>query len=555
MLNLPYVPQHYPDEILGSWLARTALLNGRGAWRTLLEESGFGRRMEKPLFDMPDFDSRVNNLLNHLGCSYEYALLNLSTFPYWASFERSNTAFVKGSSEVKALVNKGKVVSQLGRVGHQSSQSLSLKPYFCSLCLISDLSNYGEPYWHRSHQLPTVYYCPTHHIPLQNKCPNCAISNKTGGKSLMPLPSLVCSCGYDYSKPVKNLIFSGEIYLRLTKVSIAALENKEQNWCAENVKAYFRNLTLEILGSRKGQFFLKINEIFHAEKISVTKYLIKPPGHSSLELFNRNPISLRAPDFCLFLASMDIDFEIASKNFSDSCIPCLLRDKRKVGVPKSVEIALKELTKRIKHNPNGSPAIHKMLYWYLRINALDSLKSLKPNIDQKPIPTIEEDRLKIQTFLSKQLKSQYNNTSAIVRARIRDSAWLEDQKQQKYRESKANKIVTKQQMHDKLIEILKHKLQEMLHNERRPERITFIRLGTHIGFSASQIIDLIKKYPDFNQEVKRINNDKERRQLVWAAKELKNEGVVLTAEKIQRKASLPFSPKTSYVVKQLLNDK
>ncbi|MFZ2538815.1 MAG: TniQ family protein, partial [Oscillospiraceae bacterium] len=540
-----------------SWLARTALLNGRGAWRTLLEESGFGRRIEKPLFDMPDFDSRINNLLNILGCTYEYALLNMSTFRYWASFESSKTEFVKGTSKVKALVNKGKVVSQLGRVGHQFSQSLSLKPYFCSLCLISDLSNFGEPYWHRSHQLPTVYYCTKHHIPLQNKCTNCAISNQRGGKNLMPLPSLICSCGFDYRKPVNNLILSNESYQRLTKISVAALENKEQSWCADNVKAYFKNLTFETLGSKRGQILSKINEVFNAEKISSTRFSIKPPGHFGLELFNRNPITFRALDFCLFLASVNIGFEIASKNFIESHVftPSLPKLKKVVGVPQSMDLALKALSDRIKHNPSGSPSKYKMLYWYLRLNALDSLKSLIPNMDQKPIPTIEKDRFNIQHLLSKQSKSQYNNTASIVRATIRDSAWLNEKIQQKYKESQTKKRDDQQQKDDKLLEILKQKLHEILDNEERPERITLIRLGTYIGFSASQINDLCKKYPDFNQEVKKVNLDKFRRQLIWAAKELKNEGVVLTAKKIQRKASLPFSPTTNGIVKQLLLEK
>lgn len=557
MINFPYVPQPYPDEILGSWLARIALLNGRGAWRTLLEESGFGRRIEKPLFDMPDFDTKTNNLLNHLGCTYEYALLNLSTFQYWASFECSNTEYLKGTAEVKALIQKGKVVSQLNRVGHQSSQSISLKPYFCSLCLISDLSNFGEPYWRRSHQLPTVYYCPTHHIPLQNKCTGCSISNLTGGKNLMPLPSMVCSCGYDYRKQENSLVFSSEIYQRLTKVSIDALQNQKQNWCADNVKAYFKNLTLEYLGAKKGQIYQKIKKIFGAEEISPSRFLIKPPGHIGPELFFRPPSLFRSSEYCLILASMDIDFVSASESFSGSILlmPCPPMQNKVVGVPENVESAFTQLSERIKHCPNSPISRHATLYWYLRINAVDSLKCFLPNIHQQPIPTIEEDRSKIKILLSTQSKPKYNNSAPIVRATIRDNAWLDNQKQEKYQNSKNQIKVNKQQQDCLLFEKLKHKLQEILNNENRPERITLIRLGAHISYSASQIIQFAKKFPELNQEIKKINNDKMRRQLVWAAKELKSEGVILTAKKIHRKASLPFSPISSRIVHQLLINK
>lgn len=556
MMDFPFVPQPYPDEILGSWLARISLLNGSGAWRTLLETCGYGRRMERPLFDIPTYDSKIHCLLGHLGVSYEDTLMNLTTYPYWATFESTNE-FIKGSSKLKALQSKGKVVTFLHRVGHQNQSIGSAKPYFCPLCLISDSSNFGQPYWHRSHQLLTLYYCPTHHIPLQNKCMACGTSNISGGKKLRPLPSLVCSCGHDYRKDSESFVTSNEIYRRLTKVSIDALENKEQNWNADNVKSYFSNLALEKLGPKKGETYIRIKHVFMAEEISESRYLIRPVGFSEQAVFRRNPFLFKAPDFCLILASMNIDFATAAKEFGNT--PQLKKSfpgyKKVVGLPESVEVAFSELSKRRKRHPKVSLARYKTLYWYLRFNGVNALKMLTPNVDLLPIPSCEDDRTEILNTLSKHTNSKYKNTAAIVRATIRDSAWLDDLTQQKYKESKVKKIVAQQHIDDKLIEILKHKLKEILDNERRPERITFIRLGSYIGFSASQIIQLLKKYPEFSREVKRINEEKPRRQLVWAAKELKNEGVVPTTNKIYHKASLPYSPTTSNVVKQLVTDK
>lgn len=37
---------------------------------------------------------------------------------------------------------------------------------FCPLCYRVDESKYGEPYWHRAHQIPLMPLCPTHKIPL-----------------------------------------------------------------------------------------------------------------------------------------------------------------------------------------------------------------------------------------------------------------------------------------------------------------------------------------------------------------------------------------------------
>lgn len=556
MIDIPFVPQPYPDEILGSWLARVALLNGKGAWGVLLEASSFNRKVGRLFFDMPVYDSKVDSFLSHLGYSYDDALLNLSTYPYWAAFECSNSDFVKGSSRVKALINKGKVVSHIHRVGHLFSLAAPIGPSFCPLCLISDYSNFGEPFWHKSHQLPTVYYCPTHHVPLQNKCTACGIFNIAGGKRMMPLPTLICSCGHDYRKQTKNLISSNEIYKRLTKVSVDALENKEQNWSADNVRAYFSNLAILKLGSKRGETYAKIKEIFNAEEISNSHFTIKPTGYIGPTLYRRNPTLFRAPDYCLILASMDIDFADGAKEFSGSSRPIqsLPKQNKLAGIPENVEFAFTELSKRLKQNPNRTIASHNILYWYLKIKAVDKLKNLIPNVNLQPIPPIEEDRARILNLSSKKSKSQCRQV-AYLRATIRDSAWLESHKKQKSKITKHNTMISKQRHDDLLLKKLKQKIHEILNNEYRPERITLTRLGTHVGFSAGQMTLFVKKNPELSEIVKMINYDKFRRQLVWAANELKTNGIVLTADKIYRKASLRFSLSTKKIVDQLLIDK
>ncbi len=75
--HLPYEPPPYPDEILGSWLARIAVHNGPGAWGSLLEEIGYDRGLiNLKLFDMVNYDDRIEKLLNVLGTCYEKATWN-----------------------------------------------------------------------------------------------------------------------------------------------------------------------------------------------------------------------------------------------------------------------------------------------------------------------------------------------------------------------------------------------------------------------------------------------------------------------------------------------
>jgi len=555
MIKIPFVPQPYPDEILGSWLARVALLNGKGAWKVLLEASGFNRKVGRLFFDMPVYDTKVDTFLSHLGYSYDDALWNLSTYPYWATFESSRSEFMKGSSTAKALINKGKVVSHINRLGHQFNLATPIEPWFCSLCLTSDYSNFGEPFWHKSHQLPTVYYCPTHDVPLQNKCTACGIFNVTGGKRMMPLPRLTCSCGYDYTKQTKNIVRSNEIYKRLTKVSIDALENRGQNWSVDNVKAYFDNIAIQKLGPRKGETYIKIKEIFKAEEISNYHFTINPSGYIGPTLYHRNPTLFRASEYCMILASMDIDFTNAAIEFSSSFRQTLSQPNHKKlpGIPDNVDFALTELSKRLSQNPNQPAASHKMLYWYLKIKAIDKLKILIPNMIQQSIPTLAKDRAKILNWASKKTKL-YCREVSYLRASIRDSAWLESLKMQQSTLNKQNTKNSKQGRDDLLLKKMKQKIHEIVNKENRPERITLTGLGTHIGFSAGQMTLFVKKHPELTTIVKFINDDKFRRQLVWAANELKANGIVLSEDKIYRKASLRYSTSLKMIVDQLLID-
>ena len=39
--------------------------------------------------------------------------------------------------------------------------------YYCPDCAEEDRKTYEETYWHRIPQLPGVWHCPVHHVPLR----------------------------------------------------------------------------------------------------------------------------------------------------------------------------------------------------------------------------------------------------------------------------------------------------------------------------------------------------------------------------------------------------
>ena len=74
---LPFRLNAYPDEVIGSWLARLKLHNDCGPWRRLLGVTGFGRTLQCAPFERLDWSPKYERLLAALGISYEQAVLSL----------------------------------------------------------------------------------------------------------------------------------------------------------------------------------------------------------------------------------------------------------------------------------------------------------------------------------------------------------------------------------------------------------------------------------------------------------------------------------------------
>ncbi|MEJ1937927.1 TniQ family protein, partial [Nostoc sp. NIES-2111] len=165
MLRIPYVPTAYPDELLASLLTRLILHNGSGLWRSLLEESGYGRRTISPFFAPQMQDDKFDRLLAALGYTYSDMLRELTVLPFWMAF--NNATDVR--FQVRLDTSQGPLTT-LSRLG---SRQVTPGARYCPSCLTEDTETYGEPYLHRQHQLPVVIVCPRHGAMLRFSCPGC----------------------------------------------------------------------------------------------------------------------------------------------------------------------------------------------------------------------------------------------------------------------------------------------------------------------------------------------------------------------------------------------
>lgn len=161
-MALPYFPKPHPGELLYSILARFRRHMGLRSAHAM--EVLFGNRLIAATFDLPN---NLQALSDHIGEEGDFAaerVLQLMTlFPYFTAFE---------PVEVRERVRLSMIGAGEGRhavagiTAFRVGQIPAMR--FCPDCLSDMKGLYGEIYWRRDHQLPSVIVCPEHGVILRN---------------------------------------------------------------------------------------------------------------------------------------------------------------------------------------------------------------------------------------------------------------------------------------------------------------------------------------------------------------------------------------------------
>ncbi len=160
MGRLDFCPEIFPDETLFSFVSRYHRLTGFREFRNTVELL-FGTHKVSLHCDFPQYLHVASAMLFP---EEEPSLVidNLTIFPYFRPYLSSRqiekaTAYLTGrqTGAIKTLL--GMVASQVG--------AATLYRY-CPACLDADRCTYGQAYWHRIHQIPGVWVCPAHQLPL-----------------------------------------------------------------------------------------------------------------------------------------------------------------------------------------------------------------------------------------------------------------------------------------------------------------------------------------------------------------------------------------------------
>ena len=160
-----FFPAPYPDECYYSILCRYYVRSGSmGYRRTALELFGNMQCLSTSVF----FPIRLERIKlwvpESTGITAESIAVNHTMYPYMIV-----ACDAEFRNEMKRVISGKKQKLNIGFKGTQ--KSFDLWPEFlryCPGCAREDIAEYGETYWHRSHQLPGAVYCKKHLIRLVN---------------------------------------------------------------------------------------------------------------------------------------------------------------------------------------------------------------------------------------------------------------------------------------------------------------------------------------------------------------------------------------------------
>ena len=156
---LTYFPTPLPGEWWYSVLCRYHVRSGHSKYATTINELYGGRPMvHGRLIPGGDCAAILSSLPPGV-LSIDDVLANHTLLPYYTRFFAAD----KKRQIWEALqAGRGSGITSVRTQMPDGTEGLK----YCPDCYHSDTTQYGEPFWHREHQIPLLPLCPTHKVPL-----------------------------------------------------------------------------------------------------------------------------------------------------------------------------------------------------------------------------------------------------------------------------------------------------------------------------------------------------------------------------------------------------
>ena len=547
--QIPDVPTPYDDELLGSWITRTVMRCGLGAWIPAVRECGF-TSTEWSSTDFSRPNERYLRLLGALGTTYIEVCSERTTLPFWLFTEASPTFLVVDG---ETIPQRQSAPGRTRMARHFRRQSL----WYCPECVVEDFAVRSEAYWRRSHQLPTALVCHTHGRLLRSRCHLCERRIGSPVGQLLDMPHLVCRCGAMMASAVDPEIPGVEALVNLAKFSAATLKGGIPRWNYKHVRHHANELVRsrfdgdlnrnawDIVCRHFGLPHPRWNVFVRGKELQPTASLIlgaPDPGEPLITLKGLFDTWRAVGLTCLFSAlgesvdSLGATLEAIAQDRGVRAT--VLGDTSAESV--RLDLAKKRLLAIKEQKPDLRASSIAGVKSYIVVSCLDPawlVEVLGLRRDSLKLVGVYDDRVEL---LKRGAVVRSKHSKAVYRARLRDSEWYQQHFGNDSPGPKRGALKIPLGFTDR-----KHWLEECIRaceeQAERPARITLKAMATVAGVSPLALKLHLAEEPELLAKVELLNSTYKERRIRWKLGAMAKSGERLASWTLLRELGLSAS--------------
>jgi predicted RNA-binding Zn-ribbon protein involved in translation (DUF1610 family) len=163
--QFPFFPTPYPDEMFYSVLGRYHMRSGDPSC-TRLSRALWGKRAGVNLLLSQSLGQIANLIPSQTGLTAHYFAVHNTIYPFLKPLIPEE----RGQRVLRLLESDQQEEEQAYLLSGLPTSKSPRRQFFryCPDCWRDDIYSYGEPYWHRLHQLPGSLVCLIHRKPILN---------------------------------------------------------------------------------------------------------------------------------------------------------------------------------------------------------------------------------------------------------------------------------------------------------------------------------------------------------------------------------------------------
>ena len=610
-MGLLFFNTPYPEELMYSICSRFHKRSGNIHEKSTIEDLFSSRSITASAFLPSGINALIANMPPFADYTAEQFIFDHTLYLFYTAFLPQKQAEQVYKS---MLSNDGKDIYV--RSGMNASGIPQVKFFrFCKQCFESDMEEYGEPYFHRHHQVSGIECCLEHYTPLYNS----SVLTSGGGKHRFEFPTTE-NCVANENTNVLNSIPKAVtekyiVHLKELASSILTLlnkrfVNKELHWFGEKYTNALITKGLAYYSGRVKQdqwrdFFLQKYEhdvlsLFHSSlngegdwlSMIVQKHrksfhpirhllVMSALGMSVEELFNEEITSpfIAPPWACLnpvcdfykhdVINSMDLSLSDNTKNpiGTFTCPHCKFTYTRR-GPDKSEEDRYRK-TRVKSYGPVWEAKLIEQSQLGISLRELSRRMGADPNTIKRFLTNDGNKKIAVsKAELSVDQKKwlgmiKENPNMSVKQLRMSNKAlymrlyranreWLRKNSPIINLPSNKERIDWGKRDNEILDEVV-YAINKLLNKDQKPIRITLSKVGSLIGRKALLEKKLYKlpKTRLYLEKHLETVSDFQIRRIEYVLNIMETQGEILPDWKIIRKAGLPYEEKWLDVLKEI----